>query len=170
MNGYVGRVNLSAGSLGAETNPDSVPGFSYERTVETKFTNDMLRGNWENSPLSDAFFSKNNMDAIQASIRKEVFNKSHPKGYVIDEQSVDELKIIMRAIYYQYARNLPNDIAGQVKELNDRILAWSVPHILSAVDHYVYYIKDIDTLPVPMALPVNLTRAGSKSLPFNSFM
>ena len=170
MNGYVGRVNLSAGSLGAETNPDSVPGFSYERTVETKFTNDMLRGNWENSPLSDAFFSKNNMDAIQASIRKEVFNKSHPKGYVIDEQSVDELKIIMRAIYYQYARNLPNYIAGHFKEIHDRILAWSVPHILSAVDHYVYYIKDIDTLPVPMALPVNLTRAGSKSLPFNSFM
>jgi hypothetical protein len=170
MNGYVGRVNLSAGSLGAETNPDSVPGFGYERTVETKFTNDMLRGNWEHSSLSDAFFSKNNMDAIQASIRKEVFNKSQPKGYIIDDQSVDELKIIMRAIYYQYSRNLPNDIAGQVKELNDRILAWSVPHILSAVDHYVYYIKDIDTLPVPMALPVNLTRAGSKSLPFNSFM
>jgi hypothetical protein len=170
MNGYVGRVNLSAGSLGGETNPNSVPGFGYERTAEKKFTNDMLRGNWEHSPLSDAFFSKNNIDTIQASIRKEVFNRSQPKGYVIDDQSVDELKIIMRGIYYQYARNLPNDIAGQVKELNERILAWSVPHVLSAVDHYVYYIKDIDTLPVPMALPVNLTRAGSKSLPFNSFM
>jgi hypothetical protein len=78
---------------------------------------------------------------------------------------VDELKIIMRAIFYQYARNLPNDIAGQVKDLDDRVTAWSVPHILSAVDHYMYYVKDIDTLPLPMALPVNLTRSGSKSLP-----
>jgi hypothetical protein len=130
----------------------------------------MLRGNWEHSPLSDAFFSKQNIEAIQSNIRREVYNKSQPKGYVIDDQSVDELKIIMRAIFYQYARNLPNDIAGQVKDLNDRVAAWSVPHILSAVDHYMYYIKDIDTLPLPMALPVNLTRSGSKSLPFNTFI
>ena len=165
MDGSVGRVNLSGA-----TNPDSVPGFGYERTSEVKFTNDMLRGNWEHSPLSDAFFSKQNIEAIQSNIRREVYNKSQPKGYVIDDQSVDELKIIMRAIFYQYARNLPNDIAGQVKDLDDRVAAWSVPHILSAVDHYMYYIKDIDTLPLPMALPVNLTRSGSKSLPFNTFI
>ena len=189
MSGYVGRVNLSgppsaggpgtalgtsfpagASSLGDGTKADSFPGFGYERTSEDKFTGDMLRGNWEHSPLSDAFFSKENIVVIQNNIRKQVYEKSQPKGYVIDDQSVDELKIIMRALYYQYARNMPNDIAGQVAELNDRVSAWSVPHILSAVDHYVYYLKDIDTLPVPMARPVNLTRSGSKSLPFNTFM
>jgi hypothetical protein len=189
MSGYVGRVNLSgppsaggpgtalgnsfptvASPLGDGTKADAFPGFGYERTSEDKFTGDMLRGNWEHSPLSDTFFPKENIVVIQNNIRRDVYNNSQPKGYVIDDQSVDELKIIMRGMYYQYARNLPTNIAGQVDELNKRVTAWSVPHILSAVDHYVYYLKDIDTLPVPMARPVNLTRGGSKTLPFNTFM
>jgi small redox-active disulfide protein 2 len=84
--------------------------------------------------------------------------------------SVDELKMIMRGIYYQYAKNLPFGIPDQVAELNQLVVNWSAPHILSAVDHYHYYLKDISTLPVPMAQPKNLSRAGSKSLPFNQFV
>jgi hypothetical protein len=178
MNGYVGRVKLSgppsAGGPGEAlsdgTKANSFPGFGYERKAETQFTNDMLRGNWEVTPLSDAFFSQKNVIIIQNDIKRQVFDKSQPKGYVIDEQSVDELKIIMRAIYYQYARNLPNDIPGQVTTLNKQVADWSVPHILSAVDHYFYYLKDIDTLPVPIARPVHLSRAGARTLPFNTFM
>ena len=103
-------------------------------------------------------------------IRKAVYDRSAPKNYVIDKQSVDELKIIMRAIYYQYARNLPRDIAGQVADLNQKVVDWSAPHILSAVDHYHYYLKDISTMPVPLAQPQHLSRAGTKSLPANPFM
>jgi hypothetical protein len=51
-----------------------------------------------------------------------------------------------------------------VNELNEYVINWSGPHILSAVDHYFYYLKDIDTLPVPMPQPVHLSSAGSKSL------
>jgi hypothetical protein len=178
MDGYVGRVKMSgppsAGgpgdALGDGTKANSFSGFGYERTSETQFTGDMLRGNWEVNALSDGFFSQRNVTIIQNDIKRQVFDKSQPKGYVIDDQSVDELKIIMRAIYYQYAKNLPNDIVGQIAELNTLVANWSVPHILSAVDHYVYYIKDIDTLPTPLARPVHLARAGSKSLPFNTFM
>lgn len=178
MNGYVGRVNLSAppsagGSgtaLGDGTQAGTFPGFGYERTAETQFTGDMLRGNWEKTSLSEAFFSQQNATIIQNEIKRQVYNKSQPKGYVIDDQSVDELKIIMRAIYYQFARNLPTDIPGQIADLNKRVADWSVPHILSAVDHYVYYLKDIDTMPVPLARPVHLSRSGSKSLPLNTFM
>ncbi len=130
----------------------------------------MLRGNWEKNPLSDTFFSSKNVIIIQNLIKKQVYEKSMPKGYIIDDQSVDELKIIMRAMYYQYAKNLPHNIPGQVEELNNRVAEWSVPHILSAVDHHLYYIKDIETLPTPMAHPVNLSSAGSRSLPQGPFM
>jgi hypothetical protein len=125
---------------------------------------------WEKTPLSESFFSQKNAVIIQNEIKRQVYEKSHPKGYIIDDQSTDELKIIMRAMYYQYARNLPNDIQGQIADLNRRVANWSVPHILSAVDHYMYYLKDIDTLPVPLARPVHLSRSGSKTLPFNTFM
>ena len=177
-----GRVNLAAtvnqfndiqsdGALGdGRKSGTAFPGFDYQKTSESSFQIDMMRGNWEISALSEAFFSQANITVIQNSIRRYVYDRSTPKGYLIDDQSVDELKIIMRAIFYQYARNLPYDIAGQIAELNQRVIDWSGPHILSAVDHYIYYLKDIDTMPVPMAHPVLLSRAGSKTLPQQPFM
>lgn len=163
--GQNGRVTIS--ELG---DPYSgLPGFAPQITVETDFQADMLRGNWESTPVSSSFFSAANVERIQQLIRKGVFDRS-TNGYVIDNQSTDELKIIMRAIYYQYGRNMPKDIAAQVNDLNVKVVDWSVPHVLSAVDHYFYYLKDISNLPVPMAQPQHLSRAGTKSLPMQPFM
>jgi hypothetical protein len=83
---------------------------------------------------------------------------------------MDELAIIMRTMYLQYAQNLPYDIAGQIMDLNEKVVNWSAPHILSAVDHYNYYLNDISHMPVPLAQPQHLSRAGTKSLPMNPFM
>lgn len=164
-----GRVNLSAPES-AGGNIEAVPGFGYQKTAEKQFQGDMLRGNWEQNKLSDTFFSGQNVTIIQNLIRKEVYEKSQPKGYVIDDQSVDELKIIMRSLFLQYAKNLPYDIPGQVKELNKYVVDWSVPHILSAVDHYMYYLKDIETLPTPLPRSVHMSRAGTKTIPQGPFM
>jgi hypothetical protein len=147
-----------------------LPGFASQTGVEQDFQSDMLRGNWEATPVSGAFFSVENVSRIQQLIRKGVFDRSQPKGYVIDDQSTDELKIIMRAIYYQYGRNLPKDVRAQVEDLNRKVVDWSVPHILSAVDHYHFYLKDISHMPVPLAQPQHLSRAGTKSLPYQPYM
>jgi len=165
-NGLNGRV-AGAGDYSKEI---GIPGFATQTSVEVDFQNDMLRGNWEKTPVSNAFFSAENIERIQVLIRKGVYDRSSPKGYVIDRQSVDELKIIMRAIYYQYARNLPQDVLGQVVDLNNKVITWSVPHILSAVDHYNYYIQDISHLPIPMEQPQSLSSAGTRTLPMNPFM
>jgi len=147
-----------------------VPGFKTDTSVEQDFQNDMLRGNWEKTPLSEGFFSAKNVELLQNRIRKDVFDKSQPKGYVIDKQSVEEMKIIMRAIYLQYARNLPKDVPAQIDDLNTKVVNWAVPHILSAVDHYHFYINDISHLPVPLAHMQHLSRAGTRSLPANPFV
>jgi len=147
-----------------------LPEFNTNTSVESDFQTDMLRGNWEKSPVSQGFFSADNMEIIQNRIRKAVFEKSQPKGYLIDKQSADELKIIMRAIYLQYARNLPKDVPAQIEDLNTKVIDWSVPHILSAVDHYHFYINDISHLPIPMPQPQNLSSAGTRSLPANPFV
>jgi hypothetical protein len=146
------------------------PGFKHQTEVEKNFMDDMLRGNWEQNSLSRTFFSPENIRIIQNAIRKDVYEKSGDKKYIVDDQSVDELKIIMRAIYYQYARNLETNVREQVDDLNKKVLNWSVPHILSAVDHYNYYINDISHLPVPMQQPQNISRAGTRSLPTNPFV
>lgn len=166
--GQNGRVTINQGALGEPY--AGLPGFAPQVTVEPDFQADMLRGNWETTPVSTGFFSAANVERIQQLIRKGVFDRSNPKGYVIDNQSTDELKIIMRAIYYQYGRHMPKDIAAQIDDLNKKVVDWSVPHILSAVDMYYYYIKDISNLPVPLAQPQHLSRAGTRSLPMNPFM
>jgi hypothetical protein len=166
VGGQNGRVNFAGQS---NTVPDSA-GFQYPKQTEVNFSGDMLRGNWESTPVSTAFFSVDNVKRIQQVIRKGVFDRSQPKGYVIDDQSTDELKIIMRAIYYQYARNLPTAVMEQIADLNSKVVEWSVPHILSAVDHYQFYIKDISHLPVPLEQPQHLSSAGTKTLPMNPFM
>ena len=103
-------------------------------------------------------------------VKSEVYRRSGPKKYVIDDQDVDELKMIMRAIYLQYAKNNPFNIEGQVAELNDIIIEWCVPRILSEVDHYNYYLNDISKMPVPLSQPMNMSSAGTRSLPFQPYM
>ena len=166
--GQKGRVAFSDKDFSDKN--AGLPGFATQTGIEADFQADMLRGNWEVTPVSTAFFSVDNVKRIQQLVRKGVFDRSQPKGYVIDDQSTDELKIIMRAIYYQYGRNMPADIKAQVDDLNRKVIDWSVPHILSAVDHYFFYLKDISQLPVPLAQPQHLSRAGTKSLPMNPFM
>ena len=168
--GQNGRVTFSKDAF--SNSYAGLPGFAHEITVEPDFQSDMLRGNWESTPISAGFFSSENIAILQHDIRKGVYNRSTSK-YVIDNQSVDELKIIMRALYYQYARNIPVEVSGvqqQVSDLNKKVVEWSVPHILSAVDHYFYYLKDISNLPKPIERPQSLSSAGTKSLPMNPFM
>lgn len=168
--GQNGRVNLNAlPSSGGSTVPDSA-GFSYPKQTEVSFSGDMLRGNWDHTPLSDAFFTRKNVDIIQKEIRKEVYRMSGPKQYVIDDQDVDELKMIMRAMYLQYAKNNPFDIEGQIKELNDLVIKWSAPRIMSEIQQYNYYLNDISHLPVPLPQPMHMSTAGTKSLPFKPQM
>jgi hypothetical protein len=168
--GQNGRVNLASRSSAGGPAPKDFPGYKYQTTAEKGFETDMLRGNWETTPVSSGFFNPDNIKLLQNAIRRYVFEKSQPKGYVIDDQSVDEMKIIMRAIYYQYGKNLPFNVGQQIDELNQYVVNWSGPHILSAVDHYYYYLDDISHMPVPLQRSQSLSSAGTKSLPFTTFV
>ena len=164
--GQNGRVNLS--KINGAPVPDS--GFNYPQKTEKSFAGDMLRGNWDHTPLSDSFFTRTNTEVIQAEIKKEVYRMSGPKKYVIDDQDVDELKMVMRAMYLQYAKNNPFNIEGQISELNQFIVKWSAPRIMSEIEAYNYYLNDISHLPVPLPQPMSMSSAGTKSLPFQLMM
>jgi hypothetical protein len=168
VGGMNGRVNLSAPS--GPGGSAEVPGFSHRTATQTTFATDSLRGNWEVTPLAQGFFSRENAAVIQSAIRKAVYDLSGPKQYVIDDQSVDELTIIMRTMFLQYSQNLPYDIPGQITSLNEKVVKWSAPHILSAVDHYQYYLNDISHMPIPLARSTNLSSAGTKTLPQTPFI
>lgn len=171
VNGQNGRVTFHNTSV--ETTGRSVPdraGFSYPATAEADFSGDMLRGNWEKTDLSSAFFTRRNLESIQKQIREGVYRASGPKQYKIDDQDVDEIKTIMRAMYLTYAKNNPFQIAEQVNELNKMVIEWAIPRIISEIDQYAFYLKDISHLPIPMEKPLNVSSAGTKSLPFKPMM
>jgi hypothetical protein len=78
---------------------DKIPvpgGDNYYKTAMT--------GNWSNNPLSSTFFSKENIQIVQNGIRAGVQNKSNGR-FLIAEQDEDTLKMIMRSIYLQHAKN-----------------------------------------------------------------
>lgn len=171
MNGQNGRVNFTERpSAGGFLENPVQGGFGHRTAVETNPAQDLMRGNWGENTLSKMFFSPENMKIVQNAIRRQVYEKSADKQWVIDEQSADELQIVMRSIFLQYAKNLEHDIPGQIKDLNDLVIEWCVPRILSEISMYQYYLKDISTLPIPMSHPVSQSSAGSKSLPFRKFM
>jgi hypothetical protein len=163
-----GRVVLE--SRPSAGGPPPPAAFMFQQKGDDLAKVDLMRGNWEENPVSDLLFSVRNINALQKRIRDEVYRRSGAKQWNIDEQDVDELKIIMRSMYYQWGKNLPTDIEGQVSELNTIIIDYAVPRIMSEIQHYLYYLNDIDKMPVPLSRPILLTKAGTKSLPFNPLM
>ena len=115
------------------------------------------------SPVAGIFFSAENIDALQEGIRYSVYSKS-PGRYVIGKQSETELQIVMRSIYLQYAKNLSTNLSDQVRELNSKVLDYTVPIIINEVQNYKQYTNDISQLPVPMERSKNMSSTGTKIL------
>ena len=127
------------------------------------FQVEALYGIQETSTLNQLFFSKKNMEIIQNMIRYNVYEKSEKK-FVIDRQSDIELEIIMRSIYLQHSPNLPDRIKQQIQYLNNLVNDWCVEQIIPEVQQYIGYIKEIEYMPMPIDLPLNLSSKGSRSL------
>jgi hypothetical protein len=118
---------------------------------------DATIGQWDESILSKAFFSNENIQIIQNGIRAGVYHKSNGQ-YIIAPQDCDTLKIIMRAIFLQNAENRPDNISKQIEKLNSLVLDYSVSNVYSEAQSYMKYLHDVSTLPVPISHPVMVTQ------------
>jgi hypothetical protein len=110
-------------------------------------------GLWTDTPLSQAFFSEQNIQIIQNGIRAGIYKISNGQ-YVIGPQDCDSLKIIMRSVYLQHAANQPTNIPNQISELNKIVLNYCIQQVYSEAQGYIQYINDASTLVVPIAHPV----------------
>ena len=163
-----GRVNFTGARSSASGSADALPGFGHRTEVAASEADDMIRGNMATNALNSAFFSPANVQIVQNKLRREVYDRSSGE-FLIGEQSVDELIIVMRSMYLQYGRNQPTDIKGQITELNQLVADWSVPKILAECSMHKTYLHDIQNLPSPMAHPILLTKTGTKTATFDRF-
>jgi hypothetical protein len=142
-----GRVNLNA--------PHTSKLFEMYDKIPSKehvsFRNPTT-GIWENSQLSGAFFSKDNLKILQNGIRAGVFKKSD-EMHTIGEQDYDILKIIMRSIFLENAKNSPNDIRGQIHELNQIVMNFCIDQIMVNVTGYLTYLNNISSMHIPIDHP-----------------
>ena len=118
----------------------------------TTFRNATI-GQWDETPLSKAYFSKENIQIIQNGIRAGVFYKSRQQ-YVVDPVDCDTLKVIMRSVFLQNAANQTNNISGQIQNLNQMVLDYCIFHVYSEAQSYLKYLQDVSTLPVPLSTPI----------------
>lgn len=132
------------------------------------YSQEAMRGIFETNDVSGIFFSAQNVSALQQGIRYLVFRKSCEK-HIIDNQSEDELKVVMRSIYLQYAKNQPFDALLQVRELNAKVLDYCVPKIMQEIEMYNSYKQRISTLPVPLENAQNMSTKGTDILEFKEF-
>ena len=111
------------------------------------------------TPLNTLFFSEFNVNLLQRGIRQTFKNKT---DIAIDYQNTDDLYGIMRMVFINNSCDHYNNVNGQVKELNTRVINTAISQIQTGVSQYIAYARDIDTISVPLDQPVNTSTTGNK--------
>tara|TARA_Y100000389_G_C17465470_1_gene525106 strand:+ start:4262 stop:4654 length:393 start_codon:yes stop_codon:yes gene_type:complete len=125
-----------------------------------------LQGIQSSSPLSIAFFSDCNMNNLNDQIRYNVWLQSK-KQYKIGNQDPEQLQVVMRSIYLQEALNQPDNIPQQVHDLNNSVMSYVLPRMMSEIKQYVKYNDDINEERQILPHSVNPSIKGSKNLQYN---
>jgi len=124
-----------------------------------------LKGTLPSNEVSKIYFSVDNINRLQKRIKKEIYIRTNKKIILEDDQEESDLLIIMRYVYMNYNKFLDNQIIRQVKYLNEMTIREIIPDMLTNIDQYYHYIKELDQPIKPIMLPVNVNNAGRKTLP-----
>ena len=154
-----GRVN----NILYDTNYDIYKLYKEEKKPQKNFQHEAIKGMHQANDISKVFFSENNINVVQDAIRYQVYLKSCKK-HIIDRQSDNDLKVIMRATYMEHTIHNPRSILEEIKRLNMIVLTFCVPRIIQEINMYVRYREDISKLPVPLDRGELPSIKGTKAL------
>jgi hypothetical protein len=121
-----------------------------------------------NTPLNTVFFSESNKANLQQKIHDAVLELSEG-AYSISPQSEADLLLIMRSYYLQYAKNDPENVAIELDQLNQRVVAYSSNRIMVEITAYKRFRKDILDFPEPIARPMDMHIFGTRTGELKSF-
>jgi|TARA_R110000822_G_scaffold780_4_gene3510 hypothetical protein len=111
------------------------------------------------TPLNTLFFSEFNTNLLQRGIRQMFKNKT---GIAIDRQNPDDLYSLMRVVFINNSGDSYSRVNEQVRFMNSRVIDTAITQIQTGVSQYMSYVKDIDTMAVPLAQPINTSTYGKK--------
>lgn len=106
----------------------------------------------EQGDLETYFFSNENIDLINKKLILDVFKKTNGE-FKISPQKTEDLIIVMRYTFIEYARHLPYDISDQIRELNCIVVGQILPNIITQISQRTEYLRVIsaprEILPLP---------------------
>lgn len=156
-----GRINLK--------NENGTPLYFQDMIKNNDRANysNVLKHTLNESKLSRRYFSEENINIIQSAIKERVNQKTNNK-YIIKDQQVEQLKMVMKSIFLQYSLNKEYDIPNQINSLNELVIKYCVPNVYSELMSYVKYLKDISSLPEPIDFPQHIV-CNDKTLELKPF-
>jgi hypothetical protein len=132
--------------------------------VDNTSHRDILKAMVERSPVSDMYFSHDNMKHLKKVICDTVYQRSGGKYQITPEaQSDNDLLTIMRYMYLEHAKHLPEQIKEQVSELNYQVIIDLVPRVISNAQQHLSYIRDHSQQPLVMDRAQSVSSAGTRS-------
>jgi hypothetical protein len=154
---HTGRLPLSDQETRMSVPPAVL--FAPEPGMASSVVKERIQFRHSSTTVNEQFFSPQNMDILQDRIRVTV------RGMVnadIDRQSDEDLMLVMRSYYLQYA-------GESVEQLNDRVVAFCANRIAVEVEAYRYYRKDILDFPAPIQRPLDTHVYGTRVGELKSF-
>ena len=118
------------------------------------------------SPLSNAFFSQENINTIQILLKSSINTATNGK-YSIENQSEGELVQVMIKNFEGYPGNQITNIPQQLVGLNNNIVNQTLPNILTNINQYLGYLEFASQDFNPIDRPVDTNIKGENPL-FNN--
>ena len=156
---------ISPGSFNFTTDDNKVSGSN---------TRYLFKNLYGETPITFLFFSDKNIENIQNILRYNVYKETK---YIIDNQSTNELMIIMRSLFLEYSahpklldesmsddekRLLLEKYTIEVARLNKIVVDAILPKVVSQIQQYVDYLRDAGKQPYQMDNPKNESVQGMK--------
>jgi hypothetical protein len=114
------------------------------------------------TPLNSLFFSQENVDVIQKTLRHKFKGES---GLSIDRQDGRDLFALMRAVFIMYEQNPYDNTIEQVKNINEVVVNKALDQIRTNVSQFMTYVRDMDQPIMPLATPENTSVYGTRISP-----
>lgn len=137
-------------------------------------TKQIFKNTYSETLLTFLFFSDKNINNIQNLLRFLIYREM---GYIIDNQSYNELLTVMRSIFLQYSTHPPliNEkmskeeklqlyvkYTEEVSKLNEMVINAILPTIASQLQQYLDYLRDASEVPLQMETPTNVSIKGQR--------
>jgi predicted PilT family ATPase len=128
--------------------------------LSTMFNNTQeyaVKGIQEKSIVSETFFSNQNIEVNQSTIRYNIYKNTNQ---IIDKQSPNELIVVMRSVFLQYGNAIlsSDNVINEIQKLNNIVVEFCTGQVNTQLKQYNGYLEKMKTLPVPMEHPKYLNK------------